>query len=73
MLTSRLKSPGKKLQEHAQDLDRLESQILLLIKNQINKKQSEINFFKQSILGQSPQNKIKWDLSKLETSRKILI
>ena len=73
MLTSRLKSPGKKLQEHAQDLDRLESQILLLIKNQINKKQSEINFFKQSILGKSPQNKINWDLSKLETSRKILI
>ena len=73
MLTSRLKSPGKKLQEHAQDLDRLESQILLLIKNQIIKKQSEINFFKQSILGRSPQNKINWDLSKLETSRKILI
>ena len=73
MLSSRLKSPGKKLQEHAQDLHRLESQILLLMKNQINTKQSEIRLLKQSLLGKSPQNKIRWDLSQLESKRTILI
>ena len=73
MLKNRLKSPGRKLQEHSQDLDRLESQFLLLTKNQINRKRSEISLLKQSLLGKSPINKIEWDLSKLETNRSSLI
>ena len=73
MLKNRLKSPGRKLQEHSQDLDRFESQILLLTKNQINRKRSEISLLKQSLLGESPKNKIDWDQSKLENSRKILL
>ena len=73
MLTNRLKSPGRKLQEHSQDLDRLESQILLLTKNQINRKRSEINLLKQSLLGKSPKNKIESNQSKLANTRKILL
>ena len=73
ILKNRLKSPGRKLQEHSQDLDRLESQILLLTKNQINRKRAEISLLKQSLLGESPVNQIKWDLSKLEINRNSLI
>ena len=43
------------------------------MKNQINTKQSEIRLLKQSLLGKSPQNKIRWDLSQLESKRTILI
>ncbi|MFL2871722.1 MAG: exodeoxyribonuclease VII large subunit [Pseudohongiellaceae bacterium] len=73
LLKNRLKSPSRKLQEHAQDLDRLENQILLLTKNQFVNKQREISFLRQSLLGQSPKNKIKWNLSELNTKRNILL
>ena len=73
MLINRLKSPGRKLQEHSQDLDRLESQILLLTKNQINRKHGEISLLKQSLLDRSPKKKIKWKLAELRTSKNVLI
>ena len=73
LLKNRLKSPSRKLQEHAQDLDRLENQILLLTKNQFVNKQREISFLRQSLLGQSPKKKIKWNLSELNTKRNILL
>ena len=73
LLKNRLKSPSRKLQEHAQDLDRLENQILLLTKNQFVNKQLEISFLRQSLLGQSPKNKIKWNLSELNIKRNILL
>ena len=73
MLKNRLKSPGRKLQEHSQDLDRLESQILLLTKNQINRKHGEISLLKQSLLDRSPKKKIKWKLAELRTSKNVLI
>ena len=69
LLKNRLKSPSRKLQEHAQDLDRLENQILLLTKNQFVNKQREISFLRQSLLGQSHKNKIKWNLSELNTNQ----
>ncbi|NKB32235.1 MAG: exodeoxyribonuclease VII large subunit [Pseudomonadales bacterium] len=69
-LAKQLKRPDRRLQEHVQNLDRLENQMLLAIKNQIALNKGEIKRLGQGMLSNSPSNKIKYQLAQIEKTAK---
>ena len=58
-LAKQLKRPDRRLQEHAQNLDRLENQMQLAIRNQIALQNGELKHLHQGILSNTPINRIK--------------
>ena len=58
-LAKQLKRPDRRLQEHAQNLDRLENQMQLAIRNQITIQNGELKHLQQSMLSNSPINRVK--------------
>ena len=58
-LAKQLKRPDRRLQEHAQNLDRLEIQMQLAIRNQITIQNGELKHLQQSMLSNSPINRVK--------------
>jgi len=58
-LAKQLKRPDRQLQEHAQNLDRLENQMQLAIRNQIALQNGELKHLHQGILSNTPINRIK--------------
>ena len=65
-LTKQLKSPNRKLLEHAQQLDRFENQMLLTIKNRIIIQRSEISSLTKGLFSRSPENQILQKLALLK-------
>ena len=57
-LAKQLKRPDRRLQEHAQNLDRLENQLQLTILNQIALQNLELKHLHQGMLSNSPINRI---------------
>ena len=57
-LAKQLKRPDRRLQEHAQNLDRLENQLQLAILNQIALQNLELKHLRQGMLSNSPINRI---------------
>ena len=57
-LAKQLKRPDRRLQEHAQNLDRLENQLQLAILNQIALQNLELKHLHQGMLSNSPINRI---------------
>ena len=57
-LAKQLKRPDRRLQEHAQNLDRLENQLQLTILNQIALQNLELKHLRQGMLSNSPINRI---------------
>ncbi|MBT96456.1 MAG: exodeoxyribonuclease VII large subunit [Acidimicrobiaceae bacterium] len=66
--SSQLKSPNRKLQEHAQQLDRLENQMRLAINNKIIIRRSKFDIVAKSLFALSPRNQV---AQKLETLKNI--
>ena len=62
-LARQLKRPDRRLQEHAQNLDRLENQMQLATKNKITLKQSDLKRIHQGMMSNSPNSLIKTALS----------
>lgn len=58
-LAKQLKRPDRRLQEHAQNLDRLENQLTVAIRNKLNLQKGNIKRLKQAISSHSPKSKMK--------------
>jgi len=58
-IARQLKRPDRRLQEHAQNLDRIENQMLLATKNKITLKQNELKRIHQGMMSNSPISLIK--------------
>lgn len=67
-LAKQLKRPDRRLQEHAQDLDRLENQMQLAIKNRIVLQKGELRRLRQGMVANSPLNRIRLQLAQLARS-----
>ena len=57
-LVKQLKHPDRRLQEHAQGLDRIEGRMQLAINNRIAIRQSELSQLQRGLLASSPAQKI---------------
>ncbi|MDD9891766.1 MAG: exodeoxyribonuclease VII large subunit [Gammaproteobacteria bacterium] len=72
-LAKQLKRPDRRLQEHAQNLDRLENQMQVAIKNQIALQKGELRRLRQGMVANSPLNRIRLQLVQLgKTSKDIM-
>ena len=56
--SNQLKSPNRKLQEHAQQLDRLENQMRLAINNKVIIRRSQFDIIAKSLSSLSPKNQV---------------
>jgi exodeoxyribonuclease VII large subunit len=56
--SSQLKSPNRKLQEHAQQLDRLENQMRLAINNKVIIRRGQFDIIAKSLSSLSPKNQV---------------
>lgn len=56
--SSQLKSPNRKLQEHAQQLDRLENQMRLAINNKVIIRRGQFDIIAKSLSSLSPDNQV---------------
>ena len=56
--SSQLKSPNRKLQEHAQQLDRLENQMRLAINNKVIIRRGQFDIIANSLSSLSPKNQV---------------
>ena len=65
-LANQLKRPDRRLQEHTQNLDQLENQMLLAIERQITLQKSELKQFRLEMLRHSPLNRIELELIQSE-------
>ena len=58
LFSNQLKSPNRKLQEHAQQLDRLENQMRLAINNKVIIRRSQFDIIAKSLSSLSPKNQV---------------
>jgi len=71
--TKLLKSPGRKLQEHAQQLDRIENQMRLSIGNKLIIQRSELSSLTKNLFSGSPENLILQKLTELKNLNLMLV
>ena len=71
-LSNQLKSPNRKLQEHAQQLDRLENQLRLAIDNKIIIRRSKFDVVAKSLSALSPANQVAQKLEILKNINLLL-
>lgn len=58
-LIKQLKHPDRRLQEHAQDLDRLENRLRLTVGNMLSRQTSDLNQLGRSLLAHSPAQRLR--------------
>ena len=69
-LAKQLKRPDRRLQEQAQNLDRLENQMQLAINNKFSLQKGELKRLQQGLMSNSPSNRIRQRLLLVENSVK---
>lgn len=72
-LLKQLKHPDRRLQEHAQDLDRLEERMQRAMANRIAMQNSELSQIKRGLLASSPAQKIRQSQAQLHNGSRRLV